>query len=93
MVPADKRQRDKTFRIGTPMRKVSWTKRFAAEDRRLGESAYEDEECYGDGNGCSGAASKELLPSARSTNKAASSFLPERGRTESSGALIITLLR
>jgi hypothetical protein len=26
-------KRDKTFRIGTPIRKVSWTKRFAAEDR------------------------------------------------------------
>jgi hypothetical protein len=30
-----KRKRDKTFRIGTPMRKVSWTKRFAAEDRHF----------------------------------------------------------
>src|SRR5215470_3867483 len=86
-------QRDKTFRIGTPMRKVSWTKRFAAEDRHLGESGYEDEEGNGDGNGCSGAASKELLPPARSIKKAASSFVPERGRTESSGALIVTLLR
>jgi hypothetical protein len=75
------------------MRKVSWTKRFAAEDRHLGESGYEDEEGNGDGNGCSGAASKELLPPARSIKKAASSFVPERGRTESSGALIVTLLR
>jgi hypothetical protein len=55
-------ERDKTFRIGTPMRKVSWTKRFAVEDRHLGQSGYEEEEGYGDGNGCSGAASKELLP-------------------------------
>ena len=37
------RERDKTFRIGTPMRKVSWTKRFAAEDRHLRASGYEDE--------------------------------------------------
>jgi hypothetical protein len=29
-------KRDKTFRIGTPMRKVSWTKRFAAEARHIG---------------------------------------------------------
>jgi len=32
------KERDKTFRIGTPMRKVSWTKRFAAEDRPRGGS-------------------------------------------------------
>jgi hypothetical protein len=31
-------KRDKTFRIGTPIRKVSWTKRFAAEDRPFGGS-------------------------------------------------------
>jgi len=85
------RKRDKTFRIGTPMRKVSWTKRFAAEDRHFGQSGYEDEERYGDGNGCSGAASKKLLPPARSMKKAASSFVPERGRTESLAALIVTL--
>jgi hypothetical protein len=36
------RKRDKTFRIGTPMRKVSWKVRFAAEDRHFGESGYED---------------------------------------------------
>jgi hypothetical protein len=44
------------------MRKVSWTKRFAAENRHLGESDYAEEEGNGDENGCSGADSKELLP-------------------------------
>jgi hypothetical protein len=85
-------KRDKTFRIGKPMRKVSWTKRFAGEDRHLGQSGYEDEERCGDGNGCSGVASKKLLPPARSMKKAASSFISERGRTESLAALIVTLL-
>ena len=75
------------------MRKVSWTKRFAAEDRQLGESGYEDEEGNVDGNGCSGATSKGIAPPARSMKIAASSFVEERGRTESSEALIVTLLR
>jgi hypothetical protein len=44
------------------MRKVSWTKRFAAEDRHLGQSGYEDGEGNGDENGCSGAESKYFLP-------------------------------
>jgi hypothetical protein len=44
------------------MRKVSWTKRFAAEDRHLGESGYEDEEGNSDENGCSGADSKDFFP-------------------------------
>ena len=29
-------QTDKTFRIAKPMRKVSWTKRFAAGERSVG---------------------------------------------------------
>jgi hypothetical protein len=75
------------------MRKVSWTKRFAAEDRHLEESGYDNEEGNGDGNGCSGRCQQEIVPPARSMSKAASSFVPERGRTESLGALIVTLFR
>ena len=69
---------DKTFRIAKPMRKVSWTKRFAAGGGSVGGGLeWRDGK---DGRGeWGGGVEKEIPRDVRSIKKAASSFVAERG--------------
>ena len=86
----DPRQIDKAFRIATPMRKASWTKRFA-------EGWGERRGANGDGGSggegwreWAGGVSEKSLPRVRSVREAAPSLAGRRGARVSESAFQVT---
>ena len=90
VVQKSERQIDKAFRIATPMRKASWTKRFAEGWGGAAGCEWRWWQRWGGLEGMGRRCEREIAPKARSVREAAPSLAGRRGARVSESAFQVT---